>query len=176
MNTASVVEHVPGIRYSLTNDAAEFATPPAVALQNPPRTNDDTTAVDNQAAAVMSAAVADQCVVEGPSVCRCIMTPYSGAKPARMSWGRMTPPQQVIFTLASLLLMSTAVTMITVFQTTHNPVSKRVMLCGMLIIVASSAAAMFAIQRNLGEVVLTMTMFLVLGIFLSSFQDVVYDP
>jgi hypothetical protein len=90
----------------------------------------------------------------------------------------MSNLQKVILGLAMFLMVSTVVTMISVFRTAgrgHAAVSKRILLCGVLIIVASSAAAMFAIQRNFGEVLLTMTMVLVLGIFLSSFQDIIYD-
>jgi hypothetical protein len=105
------------------------------------------------------------------------MTPPGGVESAQRTWDRMSLAERVILGLAMFLLTGTVVTMITVFRTAgkgHAAVSKRILLCGMLIIVASSAAAMFAIQKNVGEVLLTMTMLLVLGIFLNSFQDVIY--
>jgi hypothetical protein len=106
------------------------------------------------------------------------LTPCSNSESLRRVWWRMHPLQQMVLGLAIFLMVSTVITMITVFQTAGKgsaAVSKRILLCGMLITVASSAAAMFAVQRNVGEVVLTMTMLLVLGIFLSSFQDIIYD-
>ena len=105
------------------------------------------------------------------------MTPCSNAESAHRIWGHMSTLQKIILSLVMLLMVSTVITMITVFRTAGRgdaAVSKRILLCGMLIIVASSVAAMFAIQKNVGEVLLTMTMLLVLGIFLSSFQDVIY--
>ena len=105
------------------------------------------------------------------------MTPCSKAESAHRIRGPMSTLQKIILRLAMFLMVSTVITMITVFQTAgrgHAAVSKRILLCGVLIIVASSAAAMFAIRKNVGEVLLTMTTLLVLGIFLSSFQDVIY--
>jgi hypothetical protein len=90
----------------------------------------------------------------------------------------MSPLERIVLALASFLFISTIVVMITVFRTAgrgRKDISRRILLCGILIITASSAAAMFAIQKNLSNVLLTMTMLLVLGIFLNYFQDVIYD-
>jgi hypothetical protein len=114
--------------------------------------------------------------------CQCVpdheTSPGSNAESAQGTWERTCLLQKIVFSLAMFLFISTIVTMITVFRTAgkdHAAMSKRILLCGILIIVASSAMAMFAVRKNVGEVLLTMTMLFVLGIFLSSFQDVIYD-
>jgi hypothetical protein len=93
----------------------------------------------------------------------------------RSKWKGLFPRERVIFSITSVAVILTVITGIILFKV-HGQGRKtfvrKVFVWGFLIIMANGGIAMFAVRRNLGEVLFAMTLIIVLGIFLNPFLDV----
>jgi hypothetical protein len=93
----------------------------------------------------------------------------------RARWGRLEVCERVMFTMASLVVLASFVILLAVLGTVakgKKDVGRRIFLGCILLAMAASGTAMVAVRRNLGEVLFTMIMVVVIGMFLNSFLDI----
>jgi hypothetical protein len=90
-------------------------------------------------------------------------------------WKHLRSEERATCICSMLLILGTIITGFFIFKfhgKGRETFVKRAFLCGVLICMGASGTMMIAVRRNLGEVLFTMTMFLVLGIFIGGYLDV----
>jgi hypothetical protein len=92
----------------------------------------------------------------------------------------LTLAERVLFTVSSFVIITTAVTTITLLRIHgkgRKTFTRTLFMFGILIIMGFSGLSMFAVRRNFGEVVFTMCLVMIMGIFLGSYLDILgYGP
>ena len=95
-------------------------------------------------------------------------------------WSRLLRWERMVFRITSAAVILTVITGIILFKVHghgRKTFIRKVFVWGVLLIMANGGVAMFAVRRNLGEVLFAMTLIIVLGIFLNPFLDVLgYGP
>lgn len=94
---------------------------------------------------------------------------------------RLSLTERILFTVSSFIIITTAITTITLLRTHgkgRKTFTRTLFMFGILIIMGSSGLSMFAVRRNFGEVVFTMCLVMIMGIFLGSYLDILgsYGP
>jgi hypothetical protein len=96
---------------------------------------------------------------------------------AKTKWSRISVWERATVIIAAAVVFVTTIVTIVLFRTKgvgHKNFSRLIFMLGILIIMAASGTAMFAVKRNLGEVFFAMILIIALGIFLNSFLDILY--